>query len=187
MRLMTIIATTFMALTFVAASGQAPKDTILKIDQQVQEINQNTNYKKVTLTNREFLDEQFIKQPGEGYGQLTGWLNRDTIYKIIEFMGIRKMNDFATTEYYFHNGKLIYVSETEDYGPDILMDSAGTVDHKVPGPDFEGRYYFTNNKLIKTIAIGQQKILPNEKYFESQSKEGQLLQSAQKFMLLFKI
>ncbi len=176
-----------MALAFTYVSGQDKENTIKDIKQKIQSINQDTNYQIVTVDNEAFLDTGFIKQPGKGYGQLTGYFKNNKIYKILEIIGVKLLHDIATTEYYFSDGKLIFIYEYEKYGPDISIDSTGTVDHKKTGFDFEGRYYFNNDKVINTLTSGQQQILPNEMYFDSQSKEGQLLLSSQKYIdLLYK-
>lgn len=178
----TFILATFITFFILAcASAQDKSDTIKNIEQKIQSINLDTNYQIVTLNNEAFLDSGFIKQQGKGYGQLTGFFKNDTIYKIRELIGITLLHDIATTDYYFRDGNLIFVYEQERYGPDILIDSAGTVDHKKPEPDFEGCYYFVTDKVI-TKTKGQQKILPNEMFFLSQSKERQLWHSAKKYI-----
>lgn len=91
------------------------------------------------------------------------------------------MDDKATTEYYFSDNNLIYIHETENYNPEVYMDSEGTVEYKAKGPDFEGQYYFHNEKMVNSKIKGQPRILPDEKFFLSQSKEGQLKHSAQKY------
>jgi hypothetical protein len=182
--LKTVIPATFLAFLFTAASGQEKNDTIREIEKIVLAVNLDTNFQVVILKNEAFLDSGFIKQPGIGFGTLTGIFKNNAVYKIHEYTGIKQMNDFATTDYYFSEGKLIFVSESENYGPEIMIDSAGTIDHKISEPDFEGFYYFHNDKLFKRITKGEQRILPNEKYFDSQSKEGQLLTTAQKYLEL---
>lgn len=157
-------------------------DFVKNIDRQILGINQNPQFKVVVLNNEDFLDSSFIKQPGKGSGKLTGYFINSSICKIREYIAINLLHDRATTEYYFSDGKLIFVNETEDYGPDIIIDSSGTVDHKKNKSDFEGKYYFDNDKIIKSYKKGQQHIIPNEMYFDSQSKDGQLILSAQKYM-----
>ena len=180
----TLILTGLITLSFVFVWGQNKSDTLKNINQKVLLLNKETKYQIATLKDEAFLDTAFTKQPGKGYGQLTGYYKNNTIYKIREFIGISLLHDMAITEYYFSDGKLIYVKETETYGPDRQTDSLGTVDHKKFKADFEGGYYFTNDKMIGTTKKGEQQILPNEMYFDSQSKEGQLLLSAQKYMKL---
>lgn len=186
MTLITLIFTALLTVTLAVSMGQEQDNTIRNIEQKIQSIKQDTSYSIVTLVNEEFIDTGFLKQPSKGYGQLMGFFKNGIIYKICEHIGIKLLHDLATTEYYFSDGKLIFVYEKERNGPDIFIDSAGTVDHKTNIPSFEGCYYFDNDKLINTATTGEIKtmLLPNEKFFDSQSKEGQLLLSAQKYMNL---
>lgn len=165
-------------------SGQ-DKDLLVKdIEQKIRSIDQDTNYSIVTLENTTFLDTGFINQPAKGYGQLTGYFKNGTSSKIRERIGLELLPYSATTEYYFSGGKLIFVRESEIYNPDVFIDNEGTADQRKPGPDFEGIYYFNNDKIIFSSTNGKQQLLPNEMFFDSQSKEGQLMFSAQKYMNL---
>lgn len=159
-------------------------EAINNIDQKVLMINLNPIYQIVELKNEEFLDKNFIKQPGEGFGLMCGYFRSDTLPKIREYYGIKKLNDHATTEYYFDEGELIFVYENESYGPIVFTDSSGTSDYKSPLPDFEAKYYFKNGKLIFITWQGKPQIIPNEMFFDSQSKEGQLLDSSKKYVKL---
>jgi len=184
----TIIITSLITLAFINVSGQNKSDTIKNIDQKVQAMSKDTSYWISTMNNEAFLDTGFIKQAGQGYGQLTGYFKNGKICIIHELIGIKLQKDVAETEYYFSDGKLIFVYESETFGPAVLTDSSsGSVHYIIKGPDFEGRYYFLNDKLIKKETKGKQQILPNETYFDSQSKEGQLLLSAQKYKNLLSV
>lgn len=180
----TIIFAIIIALVNTIVWGQKKDDTIKIVEQKVASINQATNYKIVTIYNEAFLDTGFINQAGKGYGQLTGYFQTKNCSKIREQIGVKLLHDHATTEYYFKDEKLIFVHEEEVYNPNIFIDSAGTVDYRVAEPDFEGNYYFLNDKIVMVRTKGQQRILPNEMYFDSQSKEGQLLHSAEKYTRL---
>jgi hypothetical protein len=172
-------------ILFVQITFAQNNDTITNIEKKCRLIDTYNTYKTDTLKNEAFLDQTFLKQKGEGFGQLVAYYKNDTLVKISEYIGIRAMKDFATTVYYFYNNQLIFISETERLGPEFLTDSSGTTDHKVKQPDFDGRYYFNKGKLIYSKIKGQMQILPNEEYFYSQSKEGQLLTSAEKNRSLF--
>ncbi len=164
----------------VIASDCQNNDTIKTIEKKCEYINKLNNYKTVTLKNGEFLDETFLKQAGEGYGHLTGYFKNDSIYKISEIIGIKSLKDIGITEYYYWQGKLIYINEKEYIGPDILIDNDGTIEHKTETPDFEGEYYFWQEKIFYKTVKGKPEILPNEMYFQSQSKAGQLITSSEK-------
>jgi len=174
-----------LVFLFVQISLAQHNNTITNIEKKCRVIDMYNSYKTDTLKNEAFLDEGFLKQKGEGFGQMVAYYKSDTLIKIREYFGIKLMKDFATTIYYFEENQLIFVSEKESIGPEILTDSNGTVDHKAKHCDFEGQYYFSKGKLIYTKVKGEPQILPNEKYFDSQSKEGQLLTSAEKNRNLF--
>ena len=184
-RIMIILISCIFILS-CKVSAQFRNDTISNIDKKVLSISQSAAEQVITLKNENFLDSGFLHQPGMPYGQLKGFINNKNINLIIENLGIEIRHDFATTEYYFENGKLIYVYEKERVGPDIFIDSAGVRDERKERITFEGRYYFFNQKLIKTLKTGKQEtmLLPNEEFFDSQSKEGQLLQSAERYFKL---
>jgi hypothetical protein len=173
----TIVLIIVMILTFNFVSAQGKHDTIYMIEQKVQSFDQDTNYWTSTYKNEAFLDTGFINQPSQGYGKLTGYFKNG------------KMNEVAVTDYYFSEGKLIYVYESEKQGPDIFIGSDGTTDYRIKEPNFEVKYYFSHDKLFATTEKGIRKtmLLPNAEYFDSQSKEGQLQLSAQKYYALFSI
>lgn len=167
--------------------GQSISDTIKAIDQKVSELNSEKGYWISTFKNEAFLDSAFINQAGQGFGELTGYFKNGNLCKIREMYGLKIINDTAVTEYYFVNSELIYVSETENYNPNIYYDSTGTIDYKTKEPEFYGQYYFSHNRLIYQNTKGKQEILPNEMFFDSQSKQGQLLDVAQKYRARFLI
>lgn len=183
----TIILSACLILLFMNVFSQDKNDTIKKIDQEVQFMKIDSNYWITTKYNETFLDTGFIRQAGKGFGQLTGFFKNGMVCRIQEIIGIKLLSDVAITEYYFSDGKLIFVYESESYGPSILIDSSGTVDKKLNKCDFEGSYYFNDDKMFKSITKGKQQILPNELYFDSQSKEGQLMLSAEKYKSLLSV
>jgi len=172
-----LLLTNCLILMMFAAVAQN-KERINDIEQKCKIINLAPAYQIKTLEGADFLDSAFINQPNEGYGKLTGYFRNDTLFKIREFYGIKKLEIIGITEYYYWENKLIFVHETENSGPDVLMDSSGTIDYRVKVPEFEGLYYFFSDMLIYKLVEGEQAILPNEKFFDSQSKEGQLLSSS---------
>jgi hypothetical protein len=178
-----------LALTFHFVSAQNKTDTINLIQQKVTSIDRETNYWISTINNEAFLDTGFIRQAGQGYGSLTGYFKNGKVCKIKEMIGIRLLHQIAYTEYYFSEGKLIYVYEEEHEGPDIFIDTAGTMEHAIESPAFTAKYYFSNDKMIGRLEDGERKtmLLPDEKFFDSQSKEGQLLYAAQKYHAMFSI
>jgi hypothetical protein len=184
-----LLLSCIIALTFHFVTAQNKADTINLIHQKVTSIELETNFWISTIHSEAFLDTGFIRQAGQGYGQLTGYFKYGKIYKISEAIGIKLLHQTANTEYYFSEGKLIYVYEEEHEGPDILIDTAGTVEHAIESPAFIAKYYFNNDKMISRVEDGERKtmLLPDEKFFYSQSKAGQLLYTAQKYYGMFSI
>jgi hypothetical protein len=185
----TIVLVTAMILTFNFVSAQDKRDTLNIIEKKVMLLDKDTNYWTSTYKNEAFLDTGFINQPSQGYGLLTGYFKNGKICIIRELVGLKLMNEVAVTDYYFSDGKLIYVYEREKQGPDIFIGSDGTTDYRIKEPNFEVKYYFSNDKLFATTEKGIRKtmLLPNAEFFDSQSKEGQLLLTAQKYHALFSI
>ena len=146
------------------------EDKIKDIQSKFRSINQDTTYTILTLDN-----EAFLEQMTDGGGQLIGYFKGDTIYKIHERVGLSYC--ILTTEYYFWNRQLIFVFEKEDAFP--YVDSLATLDYTKTETIFEGRYYFDQSKLIDAGTTGQ-KSIPDDLLFDSQTKEGQLLSSANK-------
>jgi hypothetical protein len=174
----TVLLVILIALALSYAQAQTKDDTIKSIEQKCLSIKQDSSFKIMILIDEEFLDSMFLKQAGNGYGQLKGYFRNEMIYRIQEKYGIKLLKDSAEVDYYFQNGQLIYVYEKENYFPDYYSDSTGTLDYEISGSDFEGYYYFVNEQIIFTNTFGKQQILPNEMFFDSQSKQGQLLLSA---------
>ena len=92
-------------------------------------------------------------------------------------------------EYYFDDSELFFVYESEKAGKDIFVSPDGTLDYRIDQPDFSVKYYFNNSKLITRTEEGVREtmLLPNEMFFDSQSKEGQLLDSSGEFSELLKL
>jgi hypothetical protein len=184
----TIIIILLGTFIFSHASAQDKQETIKSIEKKQKAIDLETGYQIVTLENGEFLDSGFIKQPSIGYGTLTGYFKNGKLYKISEQIGIRLLYQHAATDYYFSDEKLILVYENEVNTRPVFFDSIGIVDNKSPGYTFDCYYYFDDEKLIGSEPKGQRQtmLLPDEKYFDSQSKEGQLLTSANEYVTLLK-
>ncbi len=185
----TILLSALMSLIMTYVSGQDKQDTLRIIDHKVEAIDQYKDYWTSTFKDEAFLDTGFIKQANKGYGLLTGYFKNGKICKIRELIGLKLLQDIAVTEYYFSEGKLIFVNEQEHAGPAIFVDADGTVEHRIDEPTFEVRYYFNNDKLIGSAEKGNRQtiLLPNKEFFDSQSKEGQLLSSAKKYYERFSI
>ncbi len=175
---------------FVAVlSGQSLNDSIIAVNKKVLILYSDTTYSISTYKNETFLDSAFINQAGIGFGELTGYFKNGKLCRIKELIGVKKLNDVAIVEYYFSNDSLIYVSESEQYNPNVYVGSDGVIDYKYnkDEPDFFGQYYFNQNRLFYKNTRGKPGILPNEMFFDSQSKQGQLLENANEYRTLFLI
>ncbi len=187
MKAIFVILSTVLSLTTIFA--QQNKDVITGTDKAVLALNNLTDYKTVKLENTDFLDSAFINQGSEGYGILLGYFINDKLFKIREVLGFKKTGDIAVTEYYFDDSELFFVYESEKAGKDIFVSPDGTLDYRIDQPDFSVKYYFNNSKLITRTEEGVREtmLLPNEMFFDSQSKEGQLLDSSGEFSELLKL
>jgi hypothetical protein len=130
---------------FSTSCGQTRSDLKNEIKKEIQSINSDTAYKKVTLENDDFLGNMT-----DGGGELTGYFKGEQIKKIYQWIGLSNGNEI--TEFYFRNGQLIFVYEKF---------SAFVYDHKKEQQDltktettFEGRYYFDKDKLIDRLTTG---------------------------------
>ncbi len=96
------------------------------------------------------------------------------LVRIKEIIRILAFREMAIADYYFQSGELIIVLEK------------GNLDYCMTTADFKARYFYKDSKIIKRSEAGtrQSLLLPNEEFFDSQSKEGQLLYSAEKYYQL---
>lgn len=156
---------------------QTQNDAVLDIRKKFKIINGIKDYQIKILENEEFLD-----QMTDGGGELKGFLKNDTVFKIVEKVGLSF--GVITLEYYYWNEQLIFVYEKEQTFK--YDDSTGSFNYDILNTNFEGRYYFSNQKLFKTKIKGK-KMFPDDISFDSQTKEGQLLDFAKEYILLIKM
>jgi hypothetical protein len=141
----------FFALTLAYCSvtyGQTKEDLVKNIRQSFQKINNDT-----TLTIVKLQNEDIPGETTDGGEQLTGFFNGDSICKINDWIGL----SFGVKqyEYYFTNGQLIFVYETEKGFH--ANDSLGSIDQTKLDLIFEGRYYLDKDKLIDRKIKGQKR------------------------------
>ncbi len=140
--------------------NELQKVSLIKdIDSEVNSINQYKNYKIKTLEN-----EEFLEQMTDGGGHLSGYFKEGQIKKIIEKFGLSYC--VKTFEYYFLNGKLIFIFEKEDDFP--YDENIAGLNYEKLELVFEGHYYFDNKNLIKIETKGKKK-------FENNTSEKSLL------------
>lgn len=146
-------------------------ETITKnILKSVQLIDSTKDYEIITLNN-----EEFLGHTTDGGGQLTGYFKDNEVSKIIERVGLSygAMN----LEYYFLNGKLIFVNEREGNFPDSNND--GTLNHTKLETVFQKHYYFHEEKLIDSQTTG-------ERRFSADTKPGDLINTVTKHIELLR-
>ncbi|TMI75039.1 MAG: hypothetical protein E6H09_01745 [Bacteroidetes bacterium] len=127
--------------------AQTKDQKIAAIRQEFRKINSDSTMTPFTLDD----PEDFLGHATDGGAELTGSFKNDKLIKIAFSVGVSYGE--KNREYYFRNGKLIFVFETEkDFPPDSL----GNIGKLSLA--FEGRYYFDNDKLIHNIKKGKRLI-----------------------------
>ena len=135
------LSTVFLIVSF----AQSKNEQIKHIRKRFEIINKDTNLRKVTLENEEFLINMT-----DGGGELTGFYKGTEINKIYEWIGLS--NGISIKEFYFDNGQLIFVYEKFDaFAFDAKKDEFDLTKTKTI---FEGRYYFGNKKLFSKSTRG---------------------------------
>ncbi len=137
----TIILSFFFGLTF----GQTGSNKVKEIHNTVEQINRDTGYTTRTLDNEEFLDH--MTDNGES---VTGYFKNGQLVKIVEWIGLSSCINI--TEYYFKDDTLIFAytqGKVFQY-----IDSTASFNYNVQNIVMECRFYFDNNKLIKSIFNG---------------------------------
>ena len=146
----------FTAVLFVVqANAQTKSELISQIRKNFRAINNDRSLTQIKLT-----DEDFMDNVTDGGGELTGYYKKDSIVKITEWIGLSYGN--RTREFYFMSNKLFFVYEKFDSF--IVNDSTGEMDHSKTKTSFEGRYYFSKDKLIE-------KKLAGKRTFQEESNE----------------
>lgn len=145
MQATTILLLLTFTLCFAAASGQSKAKLLGAIRKEFKDINSDTTLKKVVLT-----DEEFLDQIPDGGGELTGFYKTGELKKIKSWIGLSSGN--AVFEFYFKDGKLIFVYEQfysfvyDKKQEELRLDTTERT--------FEGRYYFADGKLIAQTTTG---------------------------------
>jgi hypothetical protein len=131
----------FSLLTF----AQTNNDKINKIRKTVEQINKDSGYTIKKLEN-----EEFLEQMTDNGGQLSAYFKKGQLVKIIEWIGLSSCVDI--TEYYLQDNQLIFTYTKGSEWP--YIDSLQTFDENKLNKTMECRFYFDNNKLIKSILNG---------------------------------
>lgn len=137
-------------LTFLLSSlitySQGTNTNIDNIRQVVEQINKDSGYSKMVLNNEEFMEE-----PTDGGGELTGYFKNGHLVKIVEWIGLSSC--ISITEYYVQSRKLIFAyTQEKDFAYNA---NVNTFDSQKQVVTMECRFYFENDKLIKNILNGE--------------------------------
>jgi len=148
-----IFLTLIASILFPTAKSQSKQDLIKNIRLEFRKINGDKNLKM-----NELEAEEFLENNPDGGAELKGYIRKDSIVKITEWIGLSYGNH--TREFYFKNQRLIFVYEKFDSF--LIDDKSQSLDHSKTKKAFEGRYYFNNDKLIEEKLSGK-KPLDGEK------------------------
>lgn len=147
MTLRQLIALAFVnILTLTNSFGQSKQDknSIISQTRQVfRQINAYKNYKVVTVDDA----EEFLGHGTDNGGSLKGYYKGDSLKKIVEWVGLS--NRVVQNEYYFNNGKLVFVYSTDSRCK--ANDKTGEIDCSKFDKVNKERYYFNGDKLIDTV------------------------------------
>ena len=135
-----------ISLLFVTQlSAQTASDNVVEIRQKVQRIN---NKKK--LKTRVLNGEEFLEHTTDGGGELTCYFDQGKLVKIVEWIGLSSC--IQITEYDIYNNNLIFAYiQGKEF--EYLTASSTTT----PKLTMECRFYYVNNKPIKSLFKGSTK------------------------------
>ena len=123
---------------------QKTDSLIKKLRKEFQAINSDTTLKTILLEG-----DEFMEQATDGGGELSGYFKNKSLVKIVEQVGISHGN--RTREFYFKDNKLFFVfSKFESF-----MQTNNGLDLSKVKTSFEGRYYFSNEKLVMKKTTGE--------------------------------
>ena len=125
--------------------AQSGTNSINEIRKTIAQINNDSGYSLKKLEN-----EEFLEQMTDNGGELTGYFKNGQLVKIVEWIGLSSCVNI--TEYYLQDNKLIFAFIKGSESP--YIDSLETFNHSKLIKTMECRFYFDNNKTIKTILNG---------------------------------
>ena len=136
----------FFLILGSTANSQVKSDLIKTIRKDFQAINADTTLKKVELDEEEFLENTY-----DGGAEMIGFYKENDLVKIYEWVGLSYGN--STREFYFKHDKLFFVYEK--FQSFVVDNKTNEIDHGKVRTTFEGRYYFSDKKLIDQKLSGQ--------------------------------
>ena len=145
-----ILFITFLLIVSNVGFGQSKSKSIKQIRSHFKWVNSQKDFEIVELNNEDFMDF-----PTDNGATLKGYFKHDTLYKIVRIIGISYA--ILNTEYYLKDNKLIFVYDTESPFKEAT-DSLGNItgfDYTQTKLTFQGRYYYSHEKKIKTLEKGE--------------------------------
>src|ERR1051326_5133912 len=134
----------FILLSHKSFSLTADSNKINAIRKMVRSINADTSYVIKKLENEDFMD-----QATDRGGHLEGYFKKGKLVKIVEWVGVSSC--INVTEYYLQNEKLIF-AYTKGFEFQYVDSIATFNSNQIL--TMECRFYFENNKMIKSILKG---------------------------------
>jgi hypothetical protein len=119
-------------------------EIVEKIIEQVDNINKEKDFRKVTLRNEEFMENMT-----DGGGEMTGFYKNGVISKVYQRIGVSYGIYFI--EYYYEDNMLIFVTEKFDQ---YAYDSLNSIDYSKTENILKGLYYFDSGKVIYSTSTG---------------------------------
>lgn len=126
------------------AIGQEKQTIIKQIRADYQIINADKHLAKRIVEGEDYLDNI-----PDGGAELTGYFKKDTLVKIVEWIGLSYGNRII--EYYLKQGRIFFIYER--FMSFVTTDTS--MDYSKVKLAFEGRYYFHNDKLIERKVSGK--------------------------------
>ena len=169
MRKYIFILTFLLSTTFFF--GQTEEE-IKAINKVVELINKDSTYTKKVLDN-----EKWLKHDTDNGVEVTAYIKNGQVVKIIEWLGFS--NYISIYEYYIQNNSLIFVyGQEKEFKFDNKTDS---FNYNIQTVISENRYYFNNEKFIKSVFSGY----PRNPKRATNDYSNNLLADCEKYLKLF--
>jgi hypothetical protein len=147
MRIVTPILTLLLSLSISSVCGQNNTGLTEIIQRLVMGINRDTTLKAIELDNEYFIMEGKVTDGGIS---LTGYSKNGNIVKIVSWVGLSIGNEIF--EFYYKNGKLIFVYE--EFHSFVFDEEKSELRHDTTEITFKDKYYYYQNKLIDYVTTG---------------------------------
>ena len=134
-----------IGVLYCTATFAQTEISVKNIRKAVKQINADKS-----LTTRIIDNAQISKQGTDGGDKLTGYYKNGQLVKIVESIGLSSCMNI--TEYYLQDNKLIFVyAQGKEFK---YEESLATYNSSVQIVTMESRFYFQDDKLVKSILTG---------------------------------